>query len=59
VRQAEREEWCKAHLTLVSVALVGGITVYAMGNDGSPYGQLTAVGGPAYLGAIAFMRWRG
>ena len=29
------------------------------GHDGSPYGELMAVGGITYLAAIAFMRWRG
>ena len=27
-------------------------------DDGSPYGELMAVGGAAYLLAIVFMRWR-
>ena len=31
----------------------------ARGQDGSPYGELMAVGGLSYLAAIAFMRWRG
>jgi hypothetical protein len=30
----------------------------AEGRDGSPYGQLLAVGGVAYIGAIAFLRRR-
>jgi hypothetical protein len=30
----------------------------ARGHDGSPYGELMAVGGVTYLAAIAFMRWR-
>ena len=29
------------------------------GRSGSPYTELMAVGGVAYLAAIAFMRWRG
>ena len=41
--------------TLIGVWLVE----LARGHDGSPYGQLMAVGGVAYLAAIAFMRWRG
>ena len=31
----------------------------AEGHDGSPYGQLLAVGGIGYIVAIAFLRWRG
>jgi hypothetical protein len=31
----------------------------ANGDDGSPYGQLLAVGGIAYIAAVAFLRWRG
>jgi hypothetical protein len=31
----------------------------ARGHDGSPYGELMAVGGITYLASIAFMRWRG
>jgi hypothetical protein len=52
---------------LVAVALVAGVTLYAAISAGiveatafgSRYGQLMAVGGIAYLAAIAFMRWRG
>lgn len=29
------------------------------GRDGSPYGQLLAVGGIGYIAAVAFLRWRG
>jgi hypothetical protein len=29
------------------------------GHDGSPFGELMAVGGLTYLVALAFMRWRG
>ena len=42
-------------LTLIVVWLVE----LARGRDGSPYGELMAVGGVSYLAAIAFMRWRG
>ena len=30
----------------------------AQGKDGSPYAQLGAVGGLAYVLAVAFLRWR-
>jgi len=47
-----------AGLTLISVLIVVWLVEIARGRDGSPYGELPAVGGLAYLAAIAFMRWR-
>jgi hypothetical protein len=45
--------------TVLVFALIGAWVVeLARGHDGSPYGELMAVGGVAYLAAIAFMRWR-
>jgi hypothetical protein len=44
----------------VTLAVAGGwLYELAQGNDGSPYGQLLAVGGIAYILGIAFLRWRG
>jgi hypothetical protein len=48
-----------AGLAVISTLIVVWLVELARGHDGSPYGQLMAVGGLAYLGAIAFMRWRG
>ena len=48
-----------AGLVLISTLIVVWLVELARGHDGSPYGQLMAVGGIAYLVAIAFMRWRG
>ena len=46
--------------TVVILALiVGWLVELARGHDGSPYGEVMAIGGIAYLAAIAFMRWRG
>ena len=46
--------------TVVIVALiVGWLVELGRGHDGSPYGEVMAIGGVAYLVAIAFMRWRG
>jgi hypothetical protein len=42
-------------LTLIAVWLVE----LARGHDGSPYGELMAVGGLSYIAAVAFLRWRG
>ena len=44
---------------VVILATVGAwLYELADGRDGSPYGQLLAVGGVAYIAAIAFLRWR-
>jgi hypothetical protein len=46
--------------TVVILTLTGAWLVeLARGQDGSPYGELMAVGGLTYLAAIGFMRWRG
>ena len=40
-------------------AIIGAWLVeVAQGQDGSPYTQLGAVGGLAYILAVAFLRWR-
>ena len=44
---------------VVIMALAGAwLWQLAHGHDGSPYGQLLAAGGIAYIVAIAFLRWR-
>ena len=44
---------------VVLVATVGAwLYELAEGRDGSPYGQLLAISGVAYLAAIAFLRRR-
>jgi hypothetical protein len=48
-----------AGIVLVFVLIGAWVVEIARGNDGNPYGQLLAVGGIAYIAAIAFMRWRG
>ena len=43
----------------VIVALIGAwLWELAHGEDGGPYAQLGAIGGIAYIIAIAFLRWR-
>jgi hypothetical protein len=40
--------------------VIGGwLYEVANGEDGNPYGLLAALGGIAYLGAVALLRWRG
>ena len=48
-----------AGIAVISALIVAWLVELARGHDGSPYGQLMAVGGIAYLAAMAFMRWRG
>ena len=61
------ERW--AMIDLRATAFAGFVTILVLigawlwelahGDDGSPYGQLAAVGGVAYLAAVALLRWRG
>ena len=45
---------------LVLITAVIGAFMYeiASGDDGSPYGQLGAIAGVAYIAGVAFLRWR-
>ena len=47
-----------AGLVLVLVIIGAWLVEVAQGKDGSPYTQLGAVGGVAYIAAVAFLRWR-
>lgn len=61
------ERW--AMIDLRASALAGLVTATAIvvcwlweiahGRDGSPYGQLAALGGLAYVLAVSLLRWRG
>jgi multisubunit Na+/H+ antiporter MnhB subunit len=45
---------------VMAAAVIGGWLVeVAQGRDGAPYAAIAAIGGLAYLAAIAFLRWRG
>jgi hypothetical protein len=46
-------------LVLISVVIVAWVVEVALGHSGNPYGWLAAVAGLAYIGAIAFLRFRG
>lgn len=48
-----------AGIVVIATLIVVWLVELARGHDGSPYGQLMAVGGISYVVAIAFMRWRG
>ena len=60
----ERWERIDVHATVLAgivlvLAIIGAWLVeIAQGKDGSPYAQLGAVGGLAYILAVAFLRWR-
>jgi hypothetical protein len=47
-----------AGLVLIAAVLGGFVYEIANGDDGSPYGQLGAIAGLAYLAGVAFLRWR-
>jgi len=47
-----------AGMTLIAGILGGWLWELAHGNDGSPYGQLAALGGVAYVIAVAVLRTR-
>ena len=48
-----------AGLVLTITVIVAWLVEIARGHSGSPYGWLAAIGGLAYILAIAFFRWRG
>ena len=60
----ERWERIDVHATaltgivLVTVIIASWLVEVAKGDDGSPYTQLGAIGGLAYLLAVGFLRWR-
>jgi hypothetical protein len=47
-----------AGVVLISAVLGAWMWEIANGNDGSPFGQLGAVAGIAYIVGVAFLRWR-
>jgi hypothetical protein len=48
-----------AGMVLVTCVIGGWLLELAQGRDGEPYVQLGAIGGVAYILAIAYLRWRG
>ena len=48
-----------AGIVLILVLIGAWVVELARGRDGEPYTQLMAVGGVAYLAAVAVLRWRG
>jgi hypothetical protein len=48
-----------AGLVLITAVIVAWLVEIARGRSGNPYGWLGALGGLAYILAVAFFRWRG
>jgi hypothetical protein len=48
-----------AGLAVLTALIVAWLVAVAQGNTGNPYGWLLAIGGLAYVAAVAFFRWRG
>ena len=48
-----------AGLVLIITVIVAWLVEIARGHSGNPYGWLGAIGGLAYIIAVAFFRWRG
>jgi hypothetical protein len=47
-----------AGIVIITAIIVAWLVEMAQGKDGSPYAQLGALGGLAYILAVAFLRWR-
>ena len=47
-----------AGVVVIVVVIGAWLSELARGNDGSPYGQVAAIGGLAYIAAIAWLRFR-
>jgi hypothetical protein len=47
-----------AGMIAITAILGAWLWEIANGDDGSPYGQLGAIAGIAYIVAVAFLRWR-
>ena len=48
-----------AGLAVLTALIVAWLVAVAQGNNGNPYDWLLAIGGLAYVAAVAFFRWRG
>ena len=57
--QIDLQATAAAGLVLIVVLIVAWLVATARGQSGSPYDWLLAVGGLAYVLAVAWFRWRG
>jgi Na+(H+)/acetate symporter ActP len=58
INAIDRSATLFAGLVLLGSVLVMFVVEVARGQDGSPYSQLGAIAGLAYLGALTFLRFR-
>ena len=57
--QIDLQATATAGLAVIVALIVAWLVATARGQSGSPYGWLLAIGGLAYLLAVAWFRWRG
>jgi hypothetical protein len=57
-RQIDIQATAVTGLVLITAIIVAFVVEVARGHNGSPYSWLGAIGGLAYVLAIAFFRWR-
>ena len=57
--QIDLQATAVAGLVLIVALIVAWLVATARGQSGSPYDWLLAVGGLAYVLAVAYFRWRG
>ena len=57
-RQIDLAATALAGIVLITAIIGAFLVEVARGHDGSPYAALGAVGGLAYILAVAFLRWR-
>ena len=58
INEIDRSASLVAGMTVLLVALTMFVVEIAQGKDGSPYSELCAVGGVAYVVALIWMRYR-
>ena len=57
--QIDLQATAAAGLAIIVALIVAWLVATARGQSGSPYGWLLAIGGLAYVLAVAYFRWRG
>ena len=57
--QIDLKATAAAGLVLLLTLIVAWLVQIARGHSGQPYDWLAAIGGLAYVAAVAFFRWRG
>jgi len=57
--QMDLQATAMAGLAVIVALIVAWLVAIARGESGDPYDWLLAIAGLAYIGAVAFFRWRG